>query len=70
MNAEQEKTISGMRKWFLDLWADMCRALWRTAFEEYNIWRADKLVVKGGTTDEQLDKSVDDSGIMGLPLPE
>lgn len=68
MSADSDKIVSGTRKWFLDLWADMCFLLWKAGFEAYNLWRAEKLVVTGGKSDEQLDQDVEASGIMDKPL--
>lgn len=69
-DADAEKAVSSLRAWFLALWGDMCFLLWKSGFAAYNIWRAEKLVVTGGKSDEELDKDVAASRIMDLPLPE
>jgi hypothetical protein len=68
-DADAEKAVSSLRTWFLALWGDMCRIGVKALFDGYTTWRAEKLVVTGGKTDEQLDQDVEASGIMGLPLP-
>ena len=70
MSADSGRDIGGLRKRVLDLWADMCLQLWRSAFAAYDLWRADKFEMEGGKSDEEISRDLDRSGIMDMPLPD
>ena len=50
-------------------WKRACDLFWQACFEGFDIWKAKKIIVQKGKTDDKIKDDIDKSGVMDLQLP-